>query len=145
MKVFNTSKINKEGGQMMMLMVMLIASATLATITFISFVLIVELRRVTDARLSTMALFAADSGIECILFREFGDPVFYNGSGCPAYSPHYINFSDYGVLSNGSKFKFRLISEDIEDGHIISIWEAVGQDAWGVTTRSIQLTLRQMI
>ena len=145
MKVFHTSKVNKEGGQMMMLMVILIASATLATITFISFALIIELRRATDARLSTMALFAADTGIECILFREFGDPIFYNESGCPVYSPHYMNFSDYGTLSNGSKFKFRLVLKNIEDGHVISIWEAVGKDAWGITTRSIQLTLRQMI
>ncbi|MDD4818891.1 MAG: hypothetical protein PHH27_01785, partial [Candidatus Colwellbacteria bacterium] len=72
----------KEGGQMMMLMVIIVASTALAAIAFSSFTVVSELRQVTDARLSGQALFAADTGIECILFKEFGNEPYYTGS-CP--------------------------------------------------------------
>ena len=128
---------------MMILMVVLIAATTLAAIAFSSFTVVAELRRVTDARLSTAALFAADTGIECILFRELRPDLY--GPECPPCLDPCTSFSNYGNLPDGSKFKFRLVSEERVGGRIISVWEAVGKDALGRTARSIQLTLREVV
>ena len=143
MKNSNIKKTNKERGQMMILMVILIAATTLAAIAFSSFTVVTELRRVTDARLSTSALFAADTGIECILFKEFRPDLY--GPECPPCPDPCTSFSNYSNLPDGSKFKFRLASRDEAHGRIISVWEAVGSDALGRTIRSIQLTLQQRI
>ena len=137
---------NKERGQMMILMVILIAATTLAAIAFSSFTVVAELRRVTDARLSTAALFAADTGIECILFREFRPDLYVDlYGGCPPCPDLCTSFSDYGNLPDGSKFKFRLVLKEEVSGRITSVWEAVGSDSLGRTIRSIQLTLQQQI
>ncbi len=142
MKNSNIKNTNKEGGQMMMLMVILITATTLSAIIFSSFTVVSELRRVTDARNSTAALFAADTGIECILFREFG--YFPYGLGCPACIGDCVT-DEVELFPRGPRFRFRFISRTIVGSVETAVWESIGKDALGTTTRSIQLTLRQLI
>jgi len=133
----------------MMLMVILIAGTTLAAVAFSSFTVVAELRRVTDARLSTAALFAADTGIECILFREFGHDdyesvVRLENGGCPTYIEGHST-DEIALFEGGPRFRFQLVSRNT-DGEIETVvWEAIGRDHLGRTARSIQLTLREIV
>lgn len=127
---------------MMMLMVILIAATTLAAVAFVSFTIVSELRRATDARHSTAALFAADTGIECILFKEFGYHPY--GLGCPACVGDCTT-DEIELFPRGPRFRFRFISRTIVGSVETVVWESIGRDALGTTTRSIQLTLRQLI
>jgi hypothetical protein len=140
----NSNKKNRkgEGGQMMMLMVIIIASAALAAIAFSSFTVVSELKQVTDARLSGMALFAADTGIECILFKEFGNAPY--GAGCP---PCVGNCStpEVELYSNGPVFSFNFVSRTINGPQETVVWRAVGKDPSGRATRALQITLRKLL
>ena len=127
---------------MMMLMVILIAGTTLAAVAFSSFTVVAELRRVTDARLSTAALFAADTGIECILFREFGHAPY--GLGCPPCVGDCTT-SEVRLFPDGPKFRFQFVRRYIVGGVEEVVWESIGRDHLGRTARSIQLTLREIV
>ena len=142
MKKANIKNTNKEGGQMMMLMVILIAGTTLAAVAFSSFTVVSELRRVTDARLSTAALFAADTGIECILFREFGHAPY--GLGCPVCIGDCVT-PEVRLFPDGPRFRFQFVSRNTDGGIETVVWEAVGRDHLGRTARSIQLTLQEIV
>jgi len=138
----NIKKTNKEGGQMMILMVILIAATTLAAIAFSSFTVVAELRRVTDTRLSTAALFAADTGIECILFKEFGNAPY--GLGCPPCEGDCVT-EEVRLFPDGPRFRFQFVSRNTDGGIETVVWESIGRDHLGRTSRSIQLTLREII
>jgi len=124
-----------------MLMVILIAATTLAAVAFSSFTVVSELRRVTDARHSTAALFAADTGIECILFREFGNAPY--GLGCPACVGDCVT-NEVALFEGGPRFRFRFVRRIPVATGFETVWESIGKDALGRTTRSIELTLRQL-
>ena len=132
----------KEGGQMMMLMVIIVASTALAAIAFSSFTVVSELRQVTDARLSGQALFAADTGIECILFKEFGNEPYYTGS-CPICNGD-CSTSEKKLYPGGPAFSFHFVDREVNWPNETVIWKAVGKDASGKVTRSLQITLRKL-
>ena len=136
----------KEGGQTMLLMVLVVAAAAIGAITFSSFTVISEMRQVTDARATSAALFAADAGIECILFHEFGKETY--GLGCPECPDNpeagYVS-PEAELFTGGPKFSFQLVSKTIEGANETSIWTATGKDALGKTARSFRLTLRKLI
>ncbi|MFA5053136.1 MAG: hypothetical protein WC565_03695 [Parcubacteria group bacterium] len=139
---------NGESGQMMLLMVIVIAAVALAAMAFSSFTVISELRQVTDARLSGAALFAADTGIECILFKEFGSAPY--GEGCPTLTGDACDSGETGtceapeteLFAGGPKFSFQLVSRRKDElGRDIVVWKAIGKDASGRAVRSLQITL----
>lgn len=140
----NINFLNKNSGQTMMLMVILIAAASLSAIIFASFIVIAELRYVTDARLSGAALFAADTGIECVLFAEFGNAPY--GLGCPPIcnSPG-CSTPEAVIGSGGPRFRLQLVSSDISGGRRIIVWRAIGRDASGRAARSLEIVLRELI
>ena len=142
MKSTDIKNTNKESGQMMMLMVILIAATTLAAVAFSSFTVVSELRRVTDARLSTAALFAADTGIECVLFKEFGHAPY--GLGCPPCVGDCVT-EEIRLFPDGPRFRFQFVRRDIIGGVETVVWESIGRDHLGRTARSIQLTLREIV
>jgi len=138
--------INKERGQTMMLMVILIAAVSLSAIVFTSFVVVAELRRVTDARLSGAALFAADTGIECVLFYEFGHAPY--GLGCPPICQGAGCFTSWAQIGSGGSspsFQLQFVSSTIANARQITIWRAIGRDASGRAVRSLEITLQQLI
>lgn len=127
---------------MMMLMVIIIASTALTAIAFSSFMIISELKQVTDARLSAAALFAADTGIECVLFKNFPNAPY--GPGCPSCIGDYCDSSE-AVLPNGSVFSYKFISRTIDGQSETIVWRAVGRDAINRATRALQITLKKRI
>ncbi len=145
MKKANIKNTNKEEGQMIILMVILIAGTTLAAVAFSSFTVVSELRRVTDARLSTEALFAADTGIECILFKEFGHADY--GLGCPPCVGGVEDCvtEEIRLFPDGPRFRFRFVRRDRIGEVERVVWESIGRDHLGRTSRSIQLTLREIV
>jgi hypothetical protein len=136
----------KESGQTMLLMVIIIAAAAISAMTFSSFTVISEMRQVTDARATSSALFAADAGIECILFHEFGKVTY--GLGCPACPSNpavgYVS-PEVELFSGGPKFNIQLVSKTINGANETSVWVATGKDSLGKASRSFRLTLRKLI
>jgi len=126
----------------MLLMVIVITATTLTAMAFASFTVISELRQVTDARLSGAALFAADTGIECVLFKEFGNAPY--GSGCPACEGD-CESEEVELYPGGPKFSFQFVSRTLNGANETIVWKAIGKDASGKTVRSLQITLRKLI
>jgi hypothetical protein len=136
----------REKGQTMLLMVIIISAAAIGAMTFASFTVISEMRQVTDARATSAALFAADAGIECILFHEFGKETY--GLGCPECPDNpdigYVS-PEVELFSGGPKFSFQLVSKTVDGSNETSVWRAIGKDSLGKTARSFRLTLRKLI
>ena len=139
---FNQPAGGRESGQMMLLMVIVISATALAAMAFSSFTVVSELRQVTDARVSGAALFAADTGIECILFKEFGNAPY--GPGCPVCVGD-CNTEEAELFPGGPKFKFQFVSREIDGPRETVVWKAIGRDASGRAVRSLQITLRKLI
>ena len=59
------------GGQTMILTVILITTAILSATVISALLILFQLRQVSDIKASTQAIFAADSGIECVLYEKF--------------------------------------------------------------------------
>ncbi len=125
-----------QKGQMMILIVVIISAMALGAVALNNFIMVSELRQVTDARLSGAAIFAADSGIECILFHEFGNDI-YASVSCPNPPAGPGSYSDVQTLPNGSTFSYLLVSQT----PLSSVWRSVGVDGSGKSTRSLQITL----
>ncbi len=136
--------LNKNSGQMMMLMVILIGVVSLSAIIFASFVVVAGLRYVTDARLSGAALFAADTGIECVLFAEFGNAPY--GLGCPPICPYHGCLTPEAEIGpGGPKFQLQFISSTTQGNIKTIIWRSIGKDASERAVRSLEITLREVI
>jgi len=58
-----------RGGQAMILTVMLLSGAILSASALAALLVLFQLRQASDIKSSTQAIFAADSGIECILYE----------------------------------------------------------------------------
>jgi len=147
--------VGGQSGQMMLLMVIVIAATALAAMAFSSFTVVSELRQVTDARVSGAALFAADTGIECILFCQFGNAAY--GPGCPSFTtgascPTSGTFPADGemtpeveLFTGGPKFRIQFVSRAVNGLRETVVWRAIGRDAAGRATRSLQITLTKLI
>ena len=131
--------MNAQKGQMMILIVVIISAMVLGAVALNSFIMVSELRQVTDARLSGAAIFAADTGIECILFHEFGNDT-YSSVSCPTAPGSPGSSSDIQTLPNGATFSFVLVSKTAA----ASVWRATGTDGSGKSTRSLQITLQNI-
>jgi len=84
------NKFNKNKGQAMILTVVLLSGAVLASTSLVALIVLYQLRQATDVSGSTQAIFAADSGLEWAYYNETRDP----GSRLPY--PHTL------ILSNGA-------------------------------------------
>lgn len=131
-----------NNAQTMLLMIIIIAATILASVIFVSFALIITLRQAVDSRASTEALFAADTGIECVLFREFNVDVY--GPGCPPCVGDCDTDFVY-LFPNGPSFKFQIISRSRHNNVETVIWKATGRDSSRRAVRSLEITLRQLI
>jgi len=73
--------IRKIKGQTMILTVLLLSGAILSATAISALLVLFQLRQVTDIKTSTQAIFAADAGIECVLFELTTALVAANESG----------------------------------------------------------------
>lgn len=65
----------KSAGQVMLLTVVLLSGAVLASTSLAGLLILYQLRQATDAKSSMRAIFAADSGIEWAFYNETRPPA----------------------------------------------------------------------
>ncbi|MBI2592627.1 MAG: hypothetical protein HYW37_00490 [Candidatus Colwellbacteria bacterium] len=118
----------KREGQMMLLIVLILSSIIAVVAALAGLLITLQLRQVTDARQSAEAIFAADTGIECILFREFGPQATVD---CP--SPD----TDYVFPGGGPKFRISRTYLDPVTGS--ETWVSVGRDSKNRIARALQI------
>jgi len=93
----------KQGGQTMLLTVMLITSAILSATAISALLILYQLRQVSDIKSSTEAIFAADSGLECLLYERVKGGGNY--ANCGTVSDVVLdNGASYRVLDEGGGF-----------------------------------------
>ncbi len=85
---------NNESGQVMLLTVMMLTGVILSVTSLVALVVLYQLRQTADITASTQAIFAADAGLECALYKQVkkGNPSEWGD--CSG-----------GKLENGSEFK----------------------------------------
>lgn len=88
------SKAMAEQGQVMLLTVMMLTGVILSTTSLVALLVLYQLRQTTDVIASSQAIFAADAGLECVLYREVKKGNSSEWGDCSA-----------GKLSNGAEFK----------------------------------------
>jgi hypothetical protein len=90
MQIANLNWQMTQKGQTMLLTVMILSSAILSATALAGLLVRYQLRQSSDIKLSTQAIFAADSGIECYLYeREKG-------------TQNYTNCGEGGEISLGN-------------------------------------------
>jgi len=123
--------MNKEKGQTMLLAVVLLSGAILSAVSLSGLLVLFQLKQTTGVKESTQAIFAADSGIECVLFNRYRctavTPV------CPVITTVLRDCGDivpFEDFSNGARFK------TIDKGG--GSFKSVGQS--GRSARSFEIT-----
>lgn len=114
---------SRQSGQAMLLTVMLLSSAILGATSLAALLVLFQLRQATDAKASTKAIFAADSGIECVLFERIIGTGDYTICGS----------NDPVILDNDSSYA---VVVDTSGGDIKI--KSVGRS--GRTTRALEIT-----
>jgi hypothetical protein len=69
----------KNKGQVMLLSVLVISSAVLGATSLAGLLVLSQLRQASDAQGSAQAIFAADAGMECALYRQYRDNTMFCG------------------------------------------------------------------
>ena len=144
----------KQGGQTLLLTVLVIAGVILMVSTLSGLIMSYSLRQVTNAQASAQAIFAADAGIECILYYHFcnttqpdGSCVPVNCSSVPITGPWTLSCggSSPATYYNSNAFysdKMQCIASDPTNGS--QTWVSIGQDVASTTARSLRITLSQI-
>lgn len=86
--------MNKEKGQAMLLTVMLLTGVILSTTSLVALITLYQIRQTTDVTASNQAIFAADAGIECALYKQVKKSNSSEWGDCSA-----------GTMSNGAEFR----------------------------------------
>lgn len=63
--------MNKEKGQVLLLTVVMLTGVILSTTSLVALLVLYQLRQTGDILASNQAIFAADAGIECALYKKF--------------------------------------------------------------------------
>ena len=67
--------LRRSSGQAMLLTVMLLTGVILSTTSLAALITLYQMRQATDAASSSQAIFAADAGIECALYKKFKEGI----------------------------------------------------------------------
>ena len=87
----------KNKGQVMLLSVLVISSAVLGATSLAGLLVLSQLRQASDAQGSTQAIFAADAGIECALYRNYIDNAYFCGE---KNNPKLVNEGDPSFIAD---------------------------------------------
>lgn len=128
---FNNELIS---GQSMVMMVVMLSTAALGAAALATFLIVSGFRNVSSAGQSMDAIFAADSGIECILFKEFGRAGY--GTMTPSVCPPYPDSPDTSQ-SNWGQFYFTFNRS--QSSATIQDWSSFGEDAAKRTKRVLNI------
>ncbi len=132
-----------DQGQVMITFVLIIAGAIMGIMTLVSYVVISQLRQVTDAKSSASAFLAADQGIECVLMRQSKEAEgaeIKTSDSCPApENPGKIEDSSGNKIGD---FHFRQLLDAVACKRPdCTTWLSSGSDVMGRATRTLKLTL----
>jgi len=108
----------RKGGQTMILTVLLLSGAILSATAISAMLVLFQLRQASDIESSAQAIFAADAGIECVLYEATAGSGNY--SGCQ------------GTLDNGAKYVV------IDDGS--GTFKSVGEAGGRRTARALEIS-----
>lgn len=93
-------KIKTRRGQAVFLSIFLIGALILGATTIAGFLMVVQLRQVSDVADSAKAIFAADAGVNCALYN------FSHPSALQCYSPDGVNSQTTIPLANKASATF---------------------------------------
>ena len=94
-----------SSGQVMLLTVMILSSGLLSASIVAGMIVLLQLRQTIDVMESTRAAYAADTVLECALYKQFQAPVFEcDDNGVIAGCFVDINGNTNCQLANGSAF-----------------------------------------
>ncbi|MDD5098836.1 MAG: hypothetical protein PHP35_00625 [Candidatus Colwellbacteria bacterium] len=151
--MMDIKEIRRISGQTMILLVIVIASVALTAMALSSFIVVSQLKQVTNSRMTGEAIFAADEGVECVLLHEFNYPVYQstsnNGgeSGCPTYSDGEDDCSGlwsggedvWKPISGGGSYRFKCTGLDRTNN--VKTFLSVGRDKSGKAIRALEIRL----
>jgi len=115
-KGFTPSRVE---GQTMILTVLLLSGAILSATAISALLILFQLRQTSDIKTSMQAIFAADAGIECVLFEQYEEVT---GGGTADFT------SCEATLDNGARYRV------VDDGGTI---KSIGQA--GRTARAFEI------
>lgn len=120
----------------MIFMVLVLSGIIVGSTGLASLLMRYSLTETTAAKDSMQALFAADAGMEAVLFRRFGNcPV--SNETCPDVPMASPTESERVNLSDGSFYKFRFISVDPDGNN--ETWFSLGRDKSGRISRALEV------
>lgn len=94
--------MKKQKGQVMLITVVMISSAILTASSLAGLLILFQLRQASDIAASTEAIFAADSGIECVLFNNFRTTASPRDCGEITPVSTFSNGAEYKTVSSGA-------------------------------------------
>lgn len=109
-------------GQTMILTVLLLSSAILSATAISALLVLFQLRQVSDIKASTQAIFAADAGIECVLYEAVVNEI--SGSA--------VEQVCIGQMEDNSA-RYRVVYESATGSY-----KSIGQS--GRTARALEIT-----
>ena len=87
-------KFKRQKGQVILLTLLFIGSSILIFSTIAGYIMIQRIRATSDTMDSTKAIFAADSGTECMLFKYASTTENRSSLDCNTASSGFLSFDD---------------------------------------------------
>ncbi len=116
----------------MVMMVVLLSVAALGAAALGTFLVLSGFRNLSSSDQTMDAIFIADTGIECVLFNEFGHASYDAVSG---YCPQIVGSSSVVKTTEKGSFSFkRTDSQPMYDD-----WSSTGANDNGKTTRVLDI------
>ncbi|MDE2144948.1 MAG: hypothetical protein KGJ01_03215 [Patescibacteria group bacterium] len=143
--------MRKDSGQTLLLTVLIIAGVIMMVASISGLIMSYAIRQVTNAQASTQAIFAADAGIECVLYYHFCNNS-VGGSSCPAVdcsnpvisNPWSLNCGpDSTRYRQSTNAPYLYTIQCANSSPNYQTWVSIGQDSAGTTARSLQITITQ--
>ncbi len=142
--------MRKDSGQTLLLTVLIIAGVIMMVASISGLIMSYAIRQVTNAQASTQAIFAADAGIECVLYYHFCNNS-VGGSSCPAVdcsnpvisNPWNPTCGPDSPVYNSTGAPYSYTVQCANSSSNYQTWVSVGQDSAKTTARSLQITITQ--
>jgi len=125
----------------MLFMVMSLSSIIVMVASLSSLIMVFELRQATDSRATGEAIMAADTGIECAIYKEFyGTPPAVCGTCSPVNGcPECKECSGQLAGENPPSFAYERKEPTIEGESNVITWTSAGEDAKGRAVRALEI------
>ncbi len=126
----------------MVMMVVMLSVAALGAASLGAFLVLSGFRNISSADQTMNSIMTADTGIECILFREFGHSNYsaVTGSG---YCPAYGGSGDSSSITTPGNNSFYFALKDDQANY--ADWASTGSSEGGKTKRVLWIRFNKRI